>query len=460
MVGRSLYVFSAKMVGYAIRLTMPIALVRLLTKAEFGGYRQFFLIETLIAMIFAFGVNQALYYFIPRDRKNAGSYYLNCLLLNVATFGTAFIVVSFVRQPVSEFLKMPVLAEQFWQVSLYTTMIMLIVATDSYLLARQKVRQSAFFEIGGQILTSAVTLAAAFATRRLDLILTAIAVARAGQALIMLGYVHWGLHGFAATRYFFDIWPQIRYGLVLGFAGTLFTLLLRMHEVVVSSRFGPEVYAVYSAGCTHIPFLNFYLQGIAAVSLGRFAELVKHGDTDGIRRLWNEIMVSLFSVAVPITLFLVAIAEPLIVVMFTERYADAVSIFRVHALMRFALVWNASLVLRALGRNDILLYINIAALILGVPILLVGISAFGLIGAIASEFLLVLLARVAGLVILNRISGLGLQYGILPRDALGFYLKVWRKGLGLVRDRFRSSSNRSAPPPRERSLGKRDAGTK
>jgi O-antigen/teichoic acid export membrane protein len=454
MLGRSLYVFSAKLVGYAFRLALPIALVRLLTKAEFGSYRQFFLIETMMAMIFQIGMNQALFYFVPRDRKNAGSYYLTSILLNITIFVLAFTVLYFLRQPVSEHMKMPVLTEQFWQVAVYTTMLMLIVATDCYLLSQQKIRQSAFFEIGGQLLTSVVTLAAAFSTRRLEVILGTIALARTGQMLIMVSYVHWGLRGFASSRYFIDIWPQVRYGLVLGLGGGVFSIVLRMPELFVSSRFGPETYAVYSAGCTQIPFLQFYLYSISAVSLGRFAEMVKAGDSEGIRKLWHEVMVGLFGVAVPFTTFLLLVAHPLIILMFTPQYAEAVGIFRVNALMRFVLVWNSSLVLRAMGRNDILLYINLAAMALMVPFLLTGMHFLGLIGAITAGFLVVLLVRITGLMILNRISGLRLEYVPRPGPVFAFYRHAWMRGLEL-RSKFGLGGRRTQQAADAQSLGKK-----
>jgi hypothetical protein len=50
---------------------------------RFGAYRQFFLLESYIGALFQLGLNQALYYLIPRDVQNAGSYFLNSVLMNV-----------------------------------------------------------------------------------------------------------------------------------------------------------------------------------------------------------------------------------------------------------------------------------------------------------------------------------------------------------------------------------------
>ena len=106
MLNRSLYLFSSKMVGYAIRLILPYFLVRLLTVEDFGTYRQFFLLQVYIQLIFQMGVNQALYYFIPRDEDNAGAYFINSLLLNLVIFGLALAGLAFFREPVSAWLRM------------------------------------------------------------------------------------------------------------------------------------------------------------------------------------------------------------------------------------------------------------------------------------------------------------------------------------------------------------------
>ena len=73
MLNRSLIIFASKLIGYCIRLILPVILVRIMTVADFGAYRQFFLIEMYVVTLFQFGINQALYYFVPRDERNAGA---------------------------------------------------------------------------------------------------------------------------------------------------------------------------------------------------------------------------------------------------------------------------------------------------------------------------------------------------------------------------------------------------
>ncbi|MHB8078587.1 MAG: lipopolysaccharide biosynthesis protein [Candidatus Krumholzibacteriia bacterium] len=428
MLTQSLYIFSSKMAGYAVRLALPYFLVRLLTVADFGGYRQFFLLEMYIGALFQLGLNQALYYFIPRDVRNAGAYFMNSVMMNAVVFTLAFTGIGLASGPLSRWLKMAVLHDAFWMLASYVMVLMLTIACDCFLTARQNVRAAAAFEVFGQVLVSAVSVAAAFATRRLDAILICLVCARVVQLLAMFAYIHWRLHGFRAERYFFGIREQIRYGVVLGAGGTLGTMLMRLHEFFVSRAYGTEVYAVYSAGCTELPFIQMFVQSVAVVTLGKIALLEKQNDWEGIRQLWRRVMASSYAVAVPTVLILLLVSKPLVLFMFTDTYAKAIPIFRINTILKLGMVFNATLVLRAMSRNDVTIWINAAALALAPVMLYVGMVLGGMVGIIAAQAVLMIGSRLAGNVFMNRIIPTRLPYFVGPADLLSFYREVWVKG--------------------------------
>ena len=55
MLRQSAYLFTAKVVGFGVRILLPVFLVRVFTKAEFGAYAQFFLLEIVTKTIFQLG---------------------------------------------------------------------------------------------------------------------------------------------------------------------------------------------------------------------------------------------------------------------------------------------------------------------------------------------------------------------------------------------------------------------
>lgn len=436
MLSRSFYIFASKMAGYAVRLLLPVVLVRMLSKADFGAYRQFFLVEMLVVTIFQLGVNQALYYFIPRDPKRASSYYFNSQFTNLVAYALAFAVIGLNRDFLAAQFHMPVLSEHFWVLAIYTVVLSLTVSADCFLMARERVKASAAFEISGQVLASVATLVAAFRWHSLEAIFVGLVAARLTLLLGMVAYVQAALRGFSNLRPFAGYWSQLRYGLVLGLGGTFGTVLMRLHEIVVSRYFGIETYAVYSAGCTEIPVLQNFQQALAVVSLGQFALLEKSGDWEGIRRLWDRIMAAMYGVAVPLTLLFVVLAKPVVILMFTRNYAEAVPIFQIMAVMRLQGIWNATLVLRAMDRNDITLKVHLTLLLVGPFLLYGGMKAGGLIGIALAHTVLMIGMRLATQVWLNRLAGIRLRFGAPLAEVMEFYRDSLRKLRSRVPARF------------------------
>ena len=427
MVKKSFYLYVAKMAGYGLRLVLPAILVRLLTKADFGEYRQFFLIEVTIVTLFQLGVNQALYYFIPRDEENSGAYFLNSLIMNAIIFATVFGVIRIFSEQFSRALNMPLFVDHFEQLLLYTVSLMFLAAANAYLTSRQFIRQSAIFQIVNQVNTSIVTIAAALIYGTLNAIFWSLVLSSAFNVLVMLTYIHLRMRGFQAKRYFFGLWEQIKYGLLLGAGGSLWVFQARIHELFVSRYYGQEIFAVYSAGCTQIPVVDYYLQSVAVVSLGRFALMEKEGDWEGITKLWREILTSLFGIAIPGILVLLIVSKPLILTMFTTDYADAVPIFQINTLVKISMLWNAQLVLRGMNRNDVVLYVSLAVMALTPFVLYAGMLAGGMVGIIFAQLFLMLLARLGLQFVHNRISAHSLPYTVSLAEMKDFYRDGYRK---------------------------------
>lgn len=446
LINQSLYIFASKLLGYAVRLVLPYFLVRLLTVSDFGAYRQFFLLEVYMTGLFQLGLNQALYYFIPRDLRNAGAYFLNCVLMNVVVLTVAFIAIGLSVGPLSRWLNIAILNDAFWMLSSYVLILMLAIACDCYLTARQNVKAAAFFEVAGQVLASAACVATAFATRRIDAILVSLVAARAVQLLSMLAYIQWRLHGFRAERYFFGIRDQIRYGVVLGAAGTLFTMLVRLHEFFISRFYGTEAYAVYSAGCTELPIIQMFTQSVAVVALGQFALLEQQNDWDGIRQLWRRVLTSSYAVAIPVVVILLLVSKPLVLFMFTDTYAEAIPIFRINTVLKLGLIFNSTLVLRAMSRNDISIWVSAGALVLAPMLLYAGMALGGMVGIIVAQAVLMIGSRLVGNVLMNRIIPIHLPYTVGLGDLAAFYRESWAKGRGMLIARLRGPTAGSPPP--------------
>jgi O-antigen/teichoic acid export membrane protein len=427
MLSQSFYLFLAKVFGYGLRILLPVFLVRILTKADVGAYSQFFLLEVLIQTIFQMGVNQSLYFFIPRDEKNSGAYFLNSLLLNIGLYTIAYIFVYLLRFQIAEQLGMEIIHRFFWQLACYTVLMMLNVSAESFMVARKKIFASSLFIMVRQVLASIATLWAAYFYRDLEVIFLALVISRLVSLVLGMLYIHFRLHGFRADRYFFGVGKQIRYGLLLGLAGSIWTIVQRLNEFTVSRYFDIETYAIFAQGCKQIPFLMFFSQSIMSVSLGEFARLEKAGDWTAIRELWNRILGSMYAVGIPITLFMVLLAEPIVVLMFTEQYIAAVPVFQLNNIALLSLLLNPTLVLRAMDRNDVTLKVHLLVLFTMPPTLYLGMKTWGLMGIMFVHVFFLIGGRVFTHAILNRLAPVHMPFVAPRRDVMLFYRESWGK---------------------------------
>jgi O-antigen/teichoic acid export membrane protein len=392
--------------------------------ADVGSYRQFFLLDGTIKLLFQLGIAQSLYYFIPRDSRNADRYLINAICLNLLVFGSVYSVGYLSREHIIDIFHMEFLSAFYFQLAAYTILMMMSLCVETYLTARQQVREAAAFAVFGQLMVTIGVLLAAVVTRRLEVIFTALVVCQFLLVVTQLSFIM-RKNGRLRLRVDLDLLrTQFRYGILLGLGGGAWVVLSRVHEYYVSGTRDVESFAVYSYGCTQIPIVQLYLQSTAAVTLGMFAQHLHRENWDAVLELWRKVLRNLLGVALPAVLFLVAISEPLIKFWLTPEYYDAITIFRVNALVKISSIWNAQLVLRAMNRNDLSLWVN-GAWLLGSPLAFwVGDTLAGLHGVIWAQFFVMVGNRLSLMAVLNAVSPVRLPLIIGPREILGFYREI------------------------------------
>ena len=81
----ALLLMSGRTVAFAATFFIPLVLARVFDPAQFGTYKQLFLIWSTVYSIAQLGMASSLYYFLPRQPRMAGGYVANCLLFLAAT---------------------------------------------------------------------------------------------------------------------------------------------------------------------------------------------------------------------------------------------------------------------------------------------------------------------------------------------------------------------------------------
>jgi O-antigen/teichoic acid export membrane protein len=372
VIGRSL--------GLATTFAIGIIFARLFDPADFGTYKQFFLVFATLYGVAQLGMAESLYYFVPRRGAETGRYVANAMLTLAIAGGLCLTLLYAGRFVIAGWFSNPELVSHLPILGLYLTLTLVTTVFEIVMVSRK------------HHMAAAVTYALSDVARTALFILPALVFLSLGAAFV-------GATAFAAIRLvvvFASFWRefgrdmridlalwrhQLAYALPFALAVSVEIIQINYHQYVVASNVDAATFAIYAIGCLQIPLVDLIMTSTVNVLMVRMAEEKSHGEA--ARALWHDTVERLAFLLVPLAVFLVVMARPLIIGLFTETYASSIPIFTVWAL---AAVLPGILavdgVLRVYAQNKFLLITNV--LRLGFVALFIGVfmSSFGLPGAV------------------------------------------------------------------------------
>jgi len=386
MTARAAWILFAKTLAFSFALALPLLLVRRLSQAEFGIYKQVFLFVGTAFTLLPLGVGPSAYYFLPRERDRQHQIVFNILLFHVMISGAACLMLV---------LRPSLLSSLFNSATMtaYAPLVGLVLLTwvsssslEVVAIARQELRLATFLIVAAQFTKAAFLLTAAIFFGTVESLLYAAIVQGALQTIILLVYLRsrfgWGWRGFEWSL----LRRQLAYALPFGFASVLFRAQLELDNYFVAYNYGPMLYAIYAVGCFELPMLGLLSDAIASVTIPRVSYLQKQGDTREIAELVARMMRKLAAVLLPLCAFLWVAGREFLTVLFTAQYLPSWPIFAINlVLIPLAIITSAyDPVLRAYAEHRyFLLKLRCVLLVLFATSLWFGIRFFSLVGAVS-----------------------------------------------------------------------------
>jgi O-antigen/teichoic acid export membrane protein len=374
--------------GLIIAFAIPLVLARVFDQAEFGTYKQLFLIYATVFGLAQVGMAESLYYFVPSSEKSAGRFIANSILV-LATVGLlAVLLLSMAREQIAGWLTNPALAPHLpllgWFLALMLTSAVLEIVLLSTKRNGTAAASYALSDIGRAAL---LTLPAAFAF---------------GLRGVMIGAVIFGAMRLATTIVVMvksmggQLRPdvsvlrrQLAYALPFAIAVGIEVLHINWHQYAVASRFDAASFAIYAVGCLQVPVVELIVTSSCNVMMVEMAAQTR--DLGAARGLWHDTIGRLAFMIFPLAVFLVVMARDIIVLLFTSAYEASVPIFMLWSLTMLASVLVADGVLRVFAQTRYLLAQNVLHLIIVASLAGTFLRYFGLAGAV----LVTLLATLA-----------------------------------------------------------------
>jgi len=413
---------AGRTLGFVSTFMIPVVLVRFLDQAEFGTYKQLFLVYATLYGIAPLGMAECLYYFLPQDTVRAGRFVANSMLALLATGLLCLLLLTLGNHALADGMENPSFAAHTTLLGLFVLLTMMSAVTEIVMITRNRHRLSATVYTASDAARALSLVIPAVIWHDVHAVMVGAVVFALLRAVGTVGYLRYEL-GRELRPDLQMLKKQLAYALPFAAAVTLEITQGSLHQFVVAHSFDTATFAIYSVGCLQIPLVDFVATGAGSVLMVKMGE--RSGAAEHAERLelWYEAVRKLGMLLIPLVALLLVAGGELIVFLFTDRFRASVPVFLISSLaIAFAALPTDS-ALRAYGDTGILLRMNIVRLFVVGASIYPLLTSFGLAGAAVSVVLGTVAVKTVALLKLRRLLNVSANR-LLPWRDLGTTLAL------------------------------------
>jgi O-antigen/teichoic acid export membrane protein len=397
-------------------MTLMTGRIRVFDQAEFGTYKQLFLILGTLLGIAQLGMAESLYYFLPNASQNGGRYVLNAALVLAITGCLCWGMLAGAGPTISSWMGNRQLAPLLPFLGVFLLLTLPAAALEITMTARQRYAWASWSYALSDLAKTMFYLLPVLVLPTLEaLLLGAIAF-----ALLRLGAAWW---------YFQDefdgslrpdlgvLRQQLRYALPFQMAVLVEIVQANFHQYAVSYLFDAATFAIYAVGCLQIPLLDIVMTSTSNVMMVQMAEAIHERRGHAVVTLWHDTTRKMALIFFPLAGLLLVNARELIVLLFTENYLASTPIFMVSCLFILLAVFQIDGLLRVYAQTRFLIVLNITRLLVIAAFFQWFLSTLHLVGAVLITVLAVAIGKGLGLARMKRLMEVGLT-DLLPWRSL------------------------------------------
>ena len=377
---------TGQMLSLLLSFGLPLILVRVLSKNDYGLYAQFNVILTFFVAFFGFGFGSDLYFLYPPAEKSKRRILIFQSLMLLLFSG---VVACFV-------LLIPVVKDYFiTDVTLKSNYLYLllgilfsvpeVIMTTLYVLNHDN-KLSALFLPVTTLIRVFMILLFYWISPEISSVFTALFAGIFIKFLCILIYAFRLIRQNEGVKLYdyCTLKEQLGYSLPLGIASSTRIFIQQIDKLIILAFVDPVAYAVYSIAFYGVPGLNQVYLSISQVYVPRMSIAANQHDDRQIVSLYHSMVSKTLSYTVPIVLIIILFSDSIIPFVFSSKYIDSVPYFRFYLLTFIVSCIGCGNILRATGytKKSFKAYLYTAIFIL--PFTYFAIKYFYLNGAITA----------------------------------------------------------------------------
>lgn len=382
------WLLAGRMMSFLLSFFVPVLLVRVFSKNDFGLYREVLLFYVFFEHMLQFGFRHSLFYFIPQNEEDKSRYVINTLIV-MALLGVFLLgIFTVFNGSLSQLFNAPELSSLLPLTGLYILFMLVASPFETLLVIETKAKSASYVMFLTQlsraifvimfVLIFKTVLSAVFG-------LVAYSFIRCIAYLIFLGKNF----SFEIEKQNIELFKkQLAYATPMGFSGILGGFAKRIDKFLLTIFLNPASFAIYSVGNYQVPFINMLFTSTGEVTLPRMVSYFKNNEVDNFLLLWRKFLVRMSFFGIGSFFLMQTVGYDFITLIYTNEYSDSVVIFRIILLLIFANMLGYGLILRSMAFTKDIFISNLLAFIVGVPASYFGIKLFGQIGAAFAAILI------------------------------------------------------------------------
>ena len=376
--------------AFAATFFIPVVLVRVFDPAQFGTYKQLFLIYSTVYLIAQAGMASSLYYFVPRSPGDAGRYIANSVVFLGAAGLLGCGALLLLRPQITHWLSNAELSRYILWIGFYVFLMMLSAGLEIVLISRGKYLWASTSYALSDLARAAASIVPVLMFRQMDWLLKGLALVALLRAVIALWYFRAEFRD-ALHLDLTLLKRQLGYALPFGMSVLVEILQGSLPQYVVAYLFSPATFAIFAVGCLSIPLVDFAASPTSDVMMVKMQEHLAAGQHRAVVEIWHDTTWKLALLFLPLAALVAVDAREIIVLMFTAKYAASIPIL---------MVWSATIalaalqvdgVLRVFAQTRLLLALNVMRLVIIAALIQWSLARFYLLG----PALVIVLATVA-----------------------------------------------------------------
>jgi len=352
---------------FALSIISAAILSRYFDKSEYGTYRQILYVYTTLLVVFSAGLPRVFSYYLPRYSREQGKdivWTLSKLLFGLGFIFSAFLFIF--SGIIADILNNPELSTGLKCFSPIPMLLLPTLGIEGIFSTYKKTIFIAFYNI---------------TTRSLMLlfIVMPVIIFRGSYLYAIYGWIAVSVISLIVAYYFKNIpfkgisaeKANLSMKQILGYSLPLVTASMAgmaIHsadQFFVSRYFGTEVFATFANGFIELPFVHMISASVSVVLMPVFSKILhENTDINTLKNLWINTLTKSAILTYPIVVFCMYYADNLIVLLYSDKYADSSLFFQI-AMIRnfFNIIVFAPLILAA-GRSKFYSNFHIAMAII------------------------------------------------------------------------------------------------